>query len=277
MDVRGAPPEAARGWAAVQALARQAGEGVEVGVAARLVGTDRAWDLGGDRRFPAASTIKLAILVAFFRTVEEGRLDPIEPRMVDSGATVPGSGVLTWMSSGLALPLADLAYLMVAVSDNTAANLLLDAVGFAGVRQTIADLGMTATELNRRFLGRAPAPGEPDNVTSAADLVTLLTAIAVDTAAGPAGCARMRALLALQQDRDRLARRLPPGVAFAGKSGSLPGLAHDAGLLTTPAGSLAIAVLTRGYADPYAAHETIGRIAAAMLDEIDESAVGSAQ
>ena len=259
-----------RGWARIEALVREAGTGIEIAVAARLVGTDRVWDLGGARRFPAASTIKLAILAAFFRAVEAGRLDPDKTRPVDPDATVPGSGVLAWLSPGLALPLADLAYLMVAVSDNTAANLLLDAVGFAGVRQTIADLGMTATELNRRFLGRAPASGEPDNVISAADLVTLLTAIADDTAAGPASCARMRALLALQQDRHRLARRLPPGVAFAGKSGSLPGLAHDAGLLTTSAGPLAVAVLTRGFADPYAAHETIGQTAVAMLDEIAE-------
>jgi beta-lactamase class A len=188
---------------------------------------------------------------------------------VDGAAAVPGSGVLTWLGPGLELSLADLAYLMVAVSDNTASNLLLDAVGFDRVQGTIASLGLVGTALKRRFLGRAPAAGEPENLTTAADLARLLAAIADDSAASPAGCARMRELLALQQDRARLARRLPAGVAFGGKSGSLPGLVHDAGLLTGPADVLAVAVLTRGFPDPYAAEEAIGEVALAMLEEVE--------
>ena len=258
-----------RGWARVLAAVRGAGRGVEVGVAARLVGTPRAWAVGGDRAFPAASTIKLAILVALFREVDAGRLDLEEKRAVDGAAAVPGSGVLRWLGPGLELPLSDLAYLMVAVSDNTASNLLLDAVGCERVRGVITDLRLTGTALNRRFLGRAAVAGEPENVTTAADLAQLLAAIADDSAASPAGCARMRELLALQQDRARLARRLPAGVAFGGKSGSLPGLVHDAGLLTGPAGVLAAAVLTRGFSDPYAAEEAIGEVALAMLEEVE--------
>jgi beta-lactamase class A len=176
--------------------------------------------------------------------------------------------VLTGLRPGLALPLADLAYLMIAVSDNTASNVLLDLIGFESVRATIAALGLWGTTLNRRFLGRLPDPGQPDNLTTAADLCALLTAIATDTAAGPAGCATMRALLAAQQHRDRLARRLPPEVSFGGKSGSLPGLVHDTGILTAPGGQLAIAILTRGFGDPYAAEETIGQIALAVLDDL---------
>lgn len=257
-----------RGWARALALAGVAGEGAEIAVAGRLVGTERAWGLAANRPFPAASTIKLAILVALFRAVDAGRLDLGECRTVGASDAVPGSGVLAAMTPGLALPVADLAYLMVAISDNTASNVLLDVVGFAAVRQTMADLGLSGTALNRRFLGRMPGPGEPENVTTAADLAALLAALAGDTAASPASCARMRDLLALQQDRDRLARRLPPEVAFGGKSGSLPGLFHDAGLLSSTAGTLAVAVLTRGITDRYAAAETIGQIAVALLEDV---------
>jgi beta-lactamase class A len=84
--------------------------------------------------------------------------------------------------------------------------------------------------------------------------------VAEGRAASPAGCAWVRDLLTGQQHRDRLARRLPPGVAFAGKSGSLPGLVHDCGLLTGPGGTVAVAVLTRGIPDPYAADAAIGEI-----------------
>ena len=265
-------PSDVPGWPRVLALVEDAVadvKGAEVAVAAHLVGTRRAWMLHADRPFPAASTIKLALLVALFRERDAGRLDLDAPCPVEAAAVVPGSGVLAWLGPGLSLPIGDLAYLMVAVSDNTASNLLLDAVGRDRVRATLADLGLAGTALNRRFLGRLPAAGEPENVTVAADLAALLAAVAAGSAASPESCGRMRALLALQQDRDRLARRLPPEVPFGGKSGTLPGLVHDAGLLGTAVGPLAVAVLTRGLPDPYAAEELIGRVALAMLEEVD--------
>ena len=232
-----AEPKPNRGWTQVQDLVHAAGPEAEIGVAARLIGTERRWEIAGDHVFPAASTIKLAILVSLVREVEAGRLDLDQQFPVSQQASVGGSGVLGSLRPGLALTLADLAYLMIAISDNTASNVLLDLIGFDRVRSTIAALGLRGTALNRRFLGRAPAPDQPDNSTTAADLCALLTAIASDTAASPAGCATKRAWLAGQQNRDRLARRLPPVVTFGGKSGSLPGLVHDAGILTAPADS----------------------------------------
>ena len=253
-----------QGWAGVRSIGERAGDGVEIGVAARLVGTERFWDLGGERAFPAASTIKLAVLVALAREMDAGRLALDHERRVEPSAKVPGSGVLTWMRHGLTLSLGDLAYLMIAVSDNTASNLLIDAVGTERMADAVTELGLGGTALNRRFLGRATRSGAPENVTRAADLVVLLGAIAAGQAASSERCAWMRGVLELQQHRDRLARRLPEGYAFGGKSGSLPGIAHDAGLITGPGGTLAIAVLTRGIGDGYEADVLIGEIGAAM-------------
>jgi beta-lactamase class A len=246
-------------------LIASAGPSVEVGVAVRVVETRATWEANADRSFPAASTIKTAILVALYREVDAGRIELDREIAILPEAKVPGSGVLTWMRDGLHLPVADLAYLMVAISDNTASNLLIDLVGQDRVRATIADLGLTGTALNRRFLGRSPGSGEPDNWTTAADLAELLVAIATDRAASPASCAAMRATLALQQHRDRIPRLLPDAYAYAGKTGSLPALVHDAGLVTTPGGTLALAVLTKGIADPWAADELIGRISRAAV------------
>jgi len=259
-----------RGWNEIEAAVRQLPTTDVVSVAAHLVGTSRRWALAADRPYPAASTIKLAILVALFQEVDAGRLRLTDACLVDPDAVVPGTGVLFALQPGLTLPVADLAYLMVAISDNTASNLLLGLVGIERVRQTIGDLGMAATVLGRRFLGRSPATGAPENLTTATDLVTLLTAIAENRAASPAACARMRDLLARQQDRDRLARWLPADTPFGGKSGTLPALVHDSGLIETPAGMLAVAVLTRGFADPYAADAFIGEVALAMLDELED-------
>ena len=261
-------PTALRGWPRVVELAENAGPGAKFAVAARAVGTDRVWEINGTIPFPAASTIKTAILVALHRAFDASLLRPDQELPLTMASKTPGSGVLALLRDGLPLTLADLATLMIAISDNTASNLILDAVGLDRVRAVIADLGLTGTQLNRRFLGRAPAPSDPDNVTVARDLTALLAAIADGTAASDTACARMRATLAHQQDRDGLARYLPAEASFAGKSGSLPALAHDTGLLATPAGFLAVAVLTRGIADPHAARERIGRIALALVDSV---------
>lgn len=257
-----------RGWPTVKEMVQNLGPGVEVSVAAAVVGERRSWGINWNRAYPAASTIKVAILVALARAIDAGRLTLSERRTVEPETVVQGSGVLLGMQPGLSLPLADFAYLMIAVSDNTASNVLIDAIGLEQIQETIAGLGLKTLALNRRFLGRLPGPGEPENYASAGDLRDLLIAIQTDTAASPEQCAWMRAELGKQQFRDRLARYLPAGVAFGGKYGSLPGLAHDCGLLTTGAGTLAIAVLTDGFSDPYAADALIGEIGLAMLAEL---------
>ena len=78
----------------------------------------------------------------------------------------------------------------------------------------------------------------------------------------------MRATLSLQQHRDRIPRLLPETWTYAGKTGSLPGLVHDAGLVTKPRGALALAVLTRGIADRWQADATIGAVARAVVDAV---------
>ena len=252
-------------WSTVAAAVAAAGPDVEVAVAVRAIEDGRGWATNADLPFPAASTIKTAILVALYREVDAGRIDLDREIPVSAAAKVPGSGVLTWLRDRLCLSVADLAYLMIAISDNTASNLILDLVGQDRVRATIAGLGLTGTALNRRFLGRTPGPGEPENWTTAGDLVALFAAIATDRAASPPSCAAMRATLALQQHRDRIPRLLPETCRYAGKAGSLPALVHDAGLVETPRGTLALAVLTRGLADPWTADALIGRIARAAV------------
>jgi beta-lactamase class A len=261
--------DAADRWRLVVDRACHDVPGAEVLVAAHLVGSERRWTLDAERVVPAASTIKTAILVTLYRAIDAGELTLDDRHPVTAVARVPGSGVLTWMSPELVLSVADLAYLMIAVSDNTASNLLLEVLGLERVRATIDALGMHRTELRRPFVGRAVAPGEPDNLTCATDLVALLSGIAAATAATVESCARIRATLSQQQDRARLARFLPTTSGFAGKSGSLDGIVHDTGLLDTSHGPLAVAVLTRDLPDPYAAEALIGRIAEALVAEIE--------
>jgi len=80
--------------------------------------------------FPAASVIKLPILVEAYRQVDEGRLDLSERIPLRAEDRVGGSGVLKELEPGAALTLRDLLTLMIVVSDNTATNMVIDRVGW---------------------------------------------------------------------------------------------------------------------------------------------------
>ena len=117
---------------------------------------------GGDRVVPAASTIKLFVASAFWRS----GLDPAERVEVPP---VPWS-----VADRLAGPLtlADCALLMLAFSDNAATNVLLERLGLDAVNEEAARLGAERTQVRRLMMAEGP-----ENVTCARDLARGLAAI----------------------------------------------------------------------------------------------------
>jgi beta-lactamase class A len=159
-----ATPGAVRGnWAAVEALIGDAERtGGVVGVA--IHGAEgELFSHHGDRRFRAASTIKVPIMIEAYREIERGGLTLGDQYSLRDEDRIPGSGVLGHLHAGLELTLADLLFLMIAVSDNTATNLILDRVGLEAVNTTMQSLGMSDSVLGRRILGHLPKDGDPEN------------------------------------------------------------------------------------------------------------------
>lgn len=116
---------------------------------------------GGDRVVPAASTIKLFVASAFWRS----GLDPNEPvDAADAGWSLAGA-----LAS---VTLGDCALLALAFSDNAATNVLLERLGFDAVNEEAARLGCERTEVRRPMLADGP-----ENVTCARDLARGLAAI----------------------------------------------------------------------------------------------------
>jgi beta-lactamase class A len=225
------------------------------------------WGYVVDEPLKAASTIKVAVLIALFRVLDAGQIRLDDERVLRESDKVGGSGVLAALHAGLAPTIHDLVHLMIAISDNTASNLCIEqAGGLAAVNAVCADLGATRTVLGRKFLGRAAQAGEAENLTSARDLATLLRAILDGSAASQSSCEQMLALLRTQTHRDRLARFLPAAVGFAGKTGTLSGTALDAGILFAPGGPLIIAAIANDLPADYAADETMGQLALAAVE-----------
>lgn len=250
-------------WHDIRGIYADRPDGTTVGIAVHDVGSGETLDLDGEHDFPSASTIKILIAVALARAFDEGRLHPVDKRPVPQEIRLGGSGVVNWLDPDLELTLRDHAWLMLAISDNSTSNVCIEAVGIDAVNAAGRDLGAGKTHLGRRFMGDDAPPGPSKNRATASGLVATLTAIEQDRAASTEQCAWIRTCLDNQQHLDRLARHLPEGVNYRGKTGTISLIAHDCGVLTGSKGSLAIAVMTHGFENSYDADRFIGRVGTA--------------
>ncbi len=252
-----------------QAIAAAEASGCTVG-AGLIAPSGARFSHRGDRRFLAASTVKLGIMIALYRRVDAGTLDLATRHILTDADKTPGSGVILHLGAGLAFSLADLAYLMMSISDNAATNMLIDAVGLEAVNACMRDLGMTGSVLGRKMRGRPVAPGSPENWAVPDDFAVLMAALFNGRAASPGSCAAMQAMLEKQQNDRRIARHLPRtnGPRWGSKTGSLAGVVNDVGFIITSSGPLCIAVFVENPPDPLAGEAIIGAIARAAFEAV---------
>lgn len=192
--------------------------------------------------FPTASTIKLAILYELFAQAQEGRLALDKPLTLDRAAAVGGSGILFEMGTPT-LSLRDYAVLMVVLSDNTATNVLIDAVGMANVNRRMQGLGLTETRLRRKMIDLAAARRGDENVSTPGEIARLLEAYHKGTGLEPPTVAAALAILKKGKD-SWLVRAVPSSVPVASKPGDLEGVRVDAGIVYVPKRPFIITVMT---------------------------------
>jgi beta-lactamase class A len=212
-----------------------------------------------DRAYPAASLFKVPILIEVLLQEEAGRIDPGQRLEISQDDWTDGSGVLQ-ARVGDQLPVRELTRLMIQHSDNIAALVLLDLVGVADVNAMADRLGLRATHLVDH---RASEPG--DHTTSANDMRRLLVGLATGQLTSPRVAEEALGLLELRQTVTWLADDLPFWVKVAHKWGDLPDARNDVGVVFTPRGSYAIAVLTEGGV-PYESARAIARASRLVYD-----------
>jgi beta-lactamase class A len=228
----------------------------------------------------AASTMKVAVLVAAYRAHEAGALDLDEPvavhdrfRSAEGGDFVlphaPDDDAEVWARIGATATLRWLAEHMIVTSSNLATNVVLEHVGVPAADAVWALAGARDSAIGRGIEdGPARAAGLTNTVT-AYDLAALLSGIALDRVAGTAACRQMRAVLCATRDREDIAAGLPAGTRIAHKSGWVTGVRHGAGVVY-PAGSrpyLLVVCSTSALPDR-AARWLLARVAAASWADL---------
>jgi beta-lactamase class A len=265
--------------------------------AARLDEPRAIVEVGADEVFPAAGVIKVAVALEVFCQVEEGSLSVAERVTLKQSDKVVGSGVLASLADGLSPTIGDLVLLAMAVSDNTAANLLIDRVGIFSVNRRLAALGLTHTRLSGKILveeTRSGPPAEEDygamastarddqddgrgerSPVTARELVQLFSAVYRRNNLPAGACDALLDVLQKTQTASSIRRGLPearfrdrqPSRLYH-KTGSIRGVVNDVGIVETERGAYAVALLSKGARDLRPTQDNVARIALAEASRV---------
>jgi len=228
----------------------------DAGVAIKHLGTGASFTHRADEPMPTASLIKLPVLVTAYQQIAAGELSRDQMIELRAEDKVPGSGILTAnFSPGLRIPFRDALRLMIAYSDNTATNLVLDAIGLERTSAAMQRMGYANTQLHskvyRRDTSIDPQRSERFGLgsTTATETLDLLEQIDRGLIVDREVSDEILVHLYACDDGDKLARLLPSGVRIAHKSGYVSKARCDAGLIDGPEGRIAIVVLTENNGD----------------------------
>ncbi|MFI6040402.1 serine hydrolase [Nocardia sp. NPDC051321] len=231
---------------------------------------------GADEPVVLASVVKVPLVLEFARQVAAGQLDPTD-RVRAGGADRLGGVGTAGCHDDVDLSLRDAAFFALTLSDNTAADLLFDRVGLDNVRSLVRELGLESTRIvgaprnivqsmaddigapdAAEFAERFPALTadevlgtralDPHRTTASTprEMTRLLTLIGQDRAGPAEACRWVRDLMRQQVNWHRLAGAFPPEVQVWAKTGTLPGIRNEIGVLEYPDGTrYAVSVFTR--------------------------------
>ena len=237
--------------------------GAEVSVAYRTIdGRDQVL-IDPDRSFHAASTMKVPVMIELFAQARAGTLSLAEPLLITNEfrSIVDGSTYALsegddsdreiYAAAGKTLTLAQLCEAMITVSSNFATNLLIERIGVADIRRTVARLGADTRGGMQVLRGVEDSKAFQkglNNTTTARGLLTLFDKLARGQAVDAASDAAMVEILKRQRFGDAIPAGVPPGTPVAHKTGNITRIHHDAGIVYGPR-PFVLVLLVRGIED----------------------------
>jgi beta-lactamase class A len=242
-----------------------------------------------DRWFHAASTIKVAILLAVYGEIDRGHLAPqsrlhVRNRFLSAYDGSPfrvladrDADAEVHAAIGKTMRVNELALHMIATSSNLATNLLLDLIGLETVQRTIDRFGLTGLDVRRGVEDEKAYEHGIVNRATANGLVGLLRLVAEEHAFTPELSREMLDILHQQEFKKGIPARLPREVRVAHKTGDISTVAHDAGVVYAPGRKpYVVAILTQWNADAGSRSPTIASISHAVYEQLRGGSSSSA-
>jgi beta-lactamase class A len=194
--------------------------------------------------YPQASSIKICVLAELYRQAQQGKLKLTDLYTVNAADLVQDSDIMGGLTPGVTqITLRDLATMMVAVSDNSATNVLIDRVGMDNVNAFLKAQGLRDTRLRRKMMDlKAVAEGR-ENVSTPNEMLNLLQALYRDEILNKEMTADFFKVLSTHKD-SWIPRNLPDDLRIADKPGALEGVRNDSGVIFVDKRPYVLCVMT---------------------------------
>jgi beta-lactamase class A len=246
-----------------------------LGVAILDLSSGKQFLLHADEIFPQASSIKIAVLAELYRQAQTGKLKLTDLYTVQASDLVPDSDIMGGLTPGVTrITLRDLATMMVAVSDNSATNVLIDHVGMENVNTLMDSLRLSHTRLRRKMMDLKAAGEGRENISTPAEMMTLLEDIFQGKVLNQEMTADFFKVLSTHKE-SFIPRDLPEGVKIANKPGELEGVRNDSGVVFVEKHPYVICVMTTYLRHERDGEEAITKISAAAYRMFDRLARAS--
>jgi beta-lactamase class A len=229
------------------------------------------YELHADEVFPQASSIKICVLAELYRQAQQGKLKLTDLYTVNAADLVQDSDIMGGLTPGVTqITLRDLATMMVAVSDNSATNVLIDRVGMDNVNAFLNAQGLLHTRLRRKMMDLKAAAEGRENVSTPSEMSKLLQALYRGEVLNREMTADFFKVLSTHKD-SWIPRNLPDDLKIANKPGSLEGVRNDSGVIFVDKRPYVLCVMTTYLRRERDGEEAISNISLAawrMFDRI---------
>lgn len=246
-----------------------------MGVAILDLTDGRQFLLNADQEFAQASSIKVAILAELYRQEQQseqgvsGKAKLSDAYTVETRDLVDGSAIMSGLTPGVTrVTNRDLATFMVAVSDNSATNVLIDRVGMPNVNALLDSLGLHETRLQRKMMDVKAAQEGRENISTPNEMMKLFSALYQKKVLNKTLTEDYFKVLGTPKASD-IPRYIPEDVVCANKPGELAGVRNDVGIVFVPNRPFVVVVMTAYLQRERDGDDAIAKIAGMAYEYFD--------
>ena len=218
-----------------------------------------------DKQVPSASIIKLFIMGATFQSLQEG-LVTLHQRITIQDKEKVSNSIISLLEADHSYSIQDLITLMIIQSDNTATNLLISLLGMEYINSFIKEQGMKHTILAREMMDLKAREKGYENYTTIEDVSKYLKLLYEGKVVNPFFSQNMLEIMSNQLDSSMIKREIPEELHIAHKTGDLPYIKHDVGIVYTPAGDYIFCMFTWNGKDDICGKKLIGTVSKSIYD-----------
>lgn len=218
---------------------------------------------------PSASCIKVPIAIALMKCVENKLLSLEEKVLVRKDEMTGGSGFLSRLDEK-EYSMKELLVAMLSISDNTAANKIMDIIGFHKINEIIKEMGLDNTYLKRRMMDLEARERGLENLTTSFDYAQCFKLLYMNKILNNENSKYVLDILRAVNERNKIPFYIPERewCNIANKPGDLSGIENDGALITISKGNFIFTIMSKNLPNNVYGIVTISRAGKMMWDSI---------